>query len=786
MRTDFLPFLVGVGVALIGTSAHAAEPVTAERAAEIQGEIDTEIAKMKSDLDEVRNGYDVRVQPEVGRVDRRLREGEIHFLLNDYLRASIVLLDCVEDPANASHPRYDDCVFLLAESLRMSKNYSGARRYYEQVLPRSSGDRLKDVVLGLLQIAGDTNRYDDVDRYIARLRQAGSLSRPDVDYIYGKMLFKSGASDPQQLGRALEVFRSVPVDTSVSGQASYYAGVVLVKMGRYDEAVRQFESTLSRIATSKDAARLKDLTWLSLGRLHQELGDVGNSADAYQNISRESPYFPDMLYEIAWAHVGAANQEEDEAETLEEFTRALRATELLMATSPDSRLYPQARILQGNLQIRLGAPETAYDTFQSIVDRYGGARDRIGALMRDNDPAAFFDQLVAADLDEVGSTAILPPLALSWALEEDEMGRAVGMKQDLTQSEKFMAEARELVETLDQALRGEQRFNMVPGLKGARSKAIAVENRVINTNRRLLSLERHLTDPGIDATTKARIAQVRARAEQLETEVRELPQNEAQVDKSRGELKAAYQAAGRRAYRLRFRVSSMRAQLVAVDTWLRDNRGQLTAEETELMEQRVQKTRDRLKTYEQELTQLETEIRRATDLGEGDAGRTRAQALRTEYDAAVGEELALLRNFRARVAPELQGALARLDQQRAAVSGIADELGVLQQGLEQTVADEVASVKKNIAVEVQNLAQYEREHVQLSSETERLLGPVASRTLLAVGEQFNDLVLKADVGIIDVAWARKQAETERVNTLIREQQDRQNELETEFEDVLKE
>ena len=61
-----------------------------------------------------------------------------------------------------------------------------------------------------------------------------------------------------------------------------------------------------------------------------------------------------------------------------------------------------------------------------------------------------------------------------------------------------------------------------------------------------------------------------------------------------------------------------------------------------------------------------------------------------------------------------------------------------------------------------------------------------TRTLAAVGRQFRDLVLKADVGIIDVAWTRKQAETDKVNDLIREQQRRSSELESEFAEFLKE
>ena len=99
--------------------------------------------------------------------------------------------------------------------------------------------------------------------------------------------------------------------------------------------------------------------------------------------------------------------------------------------------------------------------------------------------------------------------------------------------------------------------------------------------------------------------------------------------------------------------------------------------------------------------------------------------------------------------------------------------------------ERVDEIRKEIAVEVNRLAQYEVEHGQLTGETDDLLGPVASRTLESVSQQFRDLVLRADVGIIDVAWARKQVETEKVNELIKEQRERTQELEEEFADVLK-
>jgi len=777
--------LAGALVTSVATPARA--QVDFEEANQVANEVDGDIASMQVDLQAISDGYSVTLSSEVGKVERRLREGEIHFLLKDYLRAAIVLLDVVEDPQYAGHGKMDECRFLLAQSLRMSRNYSGARAYYEELAPRVTGERLKDVVLGLLQIAGATNDFEDVDRYVAMLRQTGTLSRPDVDYIYGKMLFKGGFTDPQKMSRAYDVFSKIPDGNSVSARAAYYAGVTLVQLGRYEQAISQFQNTLGRIGGRAEDQPLRELVQLSLGRLYQELGDVTKSADAYQEISQDSPYFSDMLYEVAWAHVTDAGLAKDPEEVKSAYTRALRAVELLMATAPTSRLYPQARILQGNLQIRLGARETAYDTFQTIVDEYGGARDKIQRMIDDRaDAKQFFRDLLAADLESVEAKNVLPPLAVTWALEEEDMERAVAMERDLTESEQFLQESRDLVDTLEAALGSEQRFNMFPGLKEARSKAIGVENRVLDSRRRLLDLERRIVMPHMAAAQRGKVDEAHVKGQTLESEIEALPRDEEQVDATRGEIRLAYLDASRQASRLRPRLSGMRAQQVAVELWMRDNRSGLDAEARTLMDNRLQEARAETRVLEQELAQLEREIAQASEVVGGDAGRGRAHQLGKEYAAVQNEELALLRQGRLSVPGELQGVLQRLDQQRTALDQISGRLESMQSSLDGQVKSRVDEVRYAIAQEVARLDTYEREQGTLAGETQALLGPVADRTLAAVGKQFRDLVLKADVGIIDVAWARKQQETEKVNDLIREQQRRNQELEAEFAEFLKE
>lgn len=778
---------------LFWASAASAEPVTALSPSTVNerlGDIDQQIAAMTQDLRLVQQGYGdpTLLAATGGRVERRLREGEIHFLLGDYLRASIVLLDVVEDSAQRSHPRYDECLYFLAESLRRSQQNAGARRYFEDLLPRARGERLKDVILSLLEIASATGRYERVDFYISQLRAAGSLSRPDVDYLHGKMLFQSAESDPGRLEEAYRVFKSVPSGHSVSAQAAYYAGVARVQQGQYDAAIGEFNEAAGRAKAAGASARtMLDLANLALARLYQELGHSSEAVDKYQEIGRRSQSFQDSLFEVAWAHVKAASQQEEPEKREEALTRALRTAELLMATGPDSRMFPEARILEGNLQIRLGAPESAYETFESIIDRYGGARSKLADLIASNpDPRQFFDQLITKDIGSARSTAFIPPLAVDWANDSAGVRRAVGVMADLGQAETFQAESEELLAKLEDAISGERRYAMFKGLSSSRAKAFSLENRYVLANQRLLTYERGLLLPFLSPQETAALDALTAKRAGLEAEIRELPDSEEAVEARRANIERSYQEAEHRVFRQSLRVASMRAQVIAMEVWLNQNRDQLEDDARKLMQDRLVEAGKEVTQLEQEVVDLQREARTAAARHGGEAGRGRAKLVRERYADAMREEASLLGTYRSRTPTEVQAVALRMDQQRSALTQIHGDLQRLQAELDQQIDARIAELRQLISDESSRLAASRSDYTALRGETDQSLGPVASRALTEVAEEFKGLVLKADVGVIDVAWARKQFVTKQVGELVQEQQQRIRELEIEFADVLTE
>lgn len=783
-----LAALATIGVLGGAPAAVAApRPVSESKAEETLAEVGREVAQIERDMDVVARGYGAPLDlPTDGAVDRRMREGEVHFLLNDYLRASIVLYDVVDEPRNASHPRIDDATYFLAESLRRTGHVTAARAYFERLLPRVSGDRLRDTVVALLEIASATGRYDGVDAAVARLRDAGSMSRPDVDYIHGKMLFAGASGDAGGLESALARFKAVGDGAPVSPQAAYYAGVVLVALGRLDAAVPEFQTAARRArAAGESGSAIRELAQLALGRLHYEQGRTSEAVDAYQEIAVESPHFSDMLFEVAWTHVRAANSS-TVAETREQnLSLALRMSELLMASAPGPRLFPEARILEGNLQIRLGAPETAYDTFESVIDRYGGARDKLSELLDTlGDPKAFFDQIVAEDVKTVRSTSFLPPVAIEWAVRSPEVRRAVSMMQDVRRSRQDLDETRELIRTLTDALKGEQRYKMFPGLHEARNRAFGIENQLVLLNRRLLNLERQMVLPYANETAVAGLDAMAARRRAIEEEVQKLPQTTDEVTAASADIEAQYGAVDRRVFRQSYQIASMRAQVAAVEVWLARTRPSLSDEQIRLMTERVATARSELAALESETETLASDVRTARAISGADGGRVRAQRVREAYSQVMSKEFEMLAALRGDMPGDLRGLAPRLDSERRRLSELSAGLSKLQRSLDSQIDTKVGAIQDEIARELERVTSYEGQHGELSKAADGMLGPLAESSLRSVLGEFNNLVRRADVGIIDVAWARKQLESTKVNDLVQKQQSQLQELDVEFADVL--
>jgi hypothetical protein len=103
--------------------------------------------------------------------------------------------------------------------------------------------------------------------------------------------------------------------------------------------------------------------------------------------------------------------------------------------------------------------------------------------------------------------------------------------------------------------------------------------------------------------------------------------------------------------------------------------------------------------------------------------------------------------------------------------------------LYRTVDDHVASIQKVIDEERKNLARYASQIEAVSNEAEAVRAGAATEALEHVREKLHDIVVRSDVGVIDVAFARKQRETEKIGRLQRAKSKELTELNQAYADL---
>lgn len=84
------------------------------------------------------------------------------------------------------------------------------------------------------------------------------------------------------------------------------------------------------------------------------------------------------------------------------------------------------------------------------------------------------------------------------------------------------------------------------------------------------------------------------------------------------------------------------------------------------------------------------------------------------------------------------------------------------------------------------LDKYEAEVAAVSSNAKQLVGRIAYDSFRRVRRQFYDLVLKADVGVVDVAFTEKQDKTTAIQKVSAQKADALRALDADFRGVLAE
>lgn len=723
-------------------------------------------------------------------IERRISDGEILHLLGDHARASIILYDVITREEIKGHPQYEDVLFYLAESEFQVRNYFGARHYFRQLITSGTLAHSFEAFGRLIEIADQLGDYTGVEEKVAELRATGAGKiRPDIAYFYGKSLARRKKSE-------LAIAQLSVIDSAhrFYFRAQYIMAVELVRLGRLSEAlplflrVKEAAAPMGLGATEKEQNQLHDLATLAVARVQNELQQLSEALDSYQDISRTSPYFEDMLYEVAWAYIRASGLQTVESERRSHLQKAVQALDLILLDEKSRVLLPQSLVLKGNVLLRLERHSEATAAFTQVSSVYGAAATELDDTLAQNEDAiAYFNRLIAKNQGVFSAAAFLPPIAVGFAEAERDVERALGISNDLDSSRVAIDEARQISEGLIAAMTTKRAVEYYPRLQEGELKSIEIESDVIQQLEKITQLVSQALRAELNESEQTKLLELANERRRLFADYRALPKSGVALKARKEQYESGFSQADKKAFTVRYEIEGARAQLVAVSKWVDDMASQkkLKKSDVKLLRQQIDTELRVIEELEREVVQLKRDTERSrSELSVSGDPDGREANLRANYVAAVKREMVELNKLSSRLGPTQQALAQRVLALRDTLDGYLGRLQSFRKIVDDVVTKKANEVAEAVRAEQERLVEYDRELASFGVDAKDLIGNVAYKTFESVRARFHDLVLRADVGDIDVAWRRKEERTEQINRLVKDQKVAQQQLDADFREVL--
>jgi tetratricopeptide (TPR) repeat protein len=713
---------------------------------------------------------------------RRLLDAEVAYSLGDYDAAALMLFELATRPGADR----ETANFYLAESLFQKGDRGAARGYYEQVVAGGNvaSKYYQPALERLIEIAIVQKDDTDVGTSVAALdRISAGLRLPSVPYIRGKLAYSQDKHD-----EAIAYFQDVPKGSDYEMQAAYYMATTYVAKKDVQRATEIFTDLIGKKPRTANDRRIVELSQLALGRLYYERDQASKSIDSYLLVDRHSDLFPDALYEVAWVYVKS-----------KQYDKALRALELLSRSDPQSTKTPTVRILEGNLRIRkaqmirgaqiLGTldnkepddPATEYDkavqVFTETHDIYLPSYAALAQMVDSKaDPAQYLTQIAGRSEHVFQAVAPIPEAAVQYLRDEPEVQRVVAVETDLGDINANLAETEATIARLEGVLAAADKTAVYPALASRRSRISAIQGDLIKLRDDLAEQALRLVD------SSGGLAPLSARRKQLFASYAAMPDAEHVAAERLAQTQAQYDAIELSVAEVSAAIGATQAVAVALHKYGNDM-PDLPADQRKTVAGALDDAAKEALAIEDALDDIHKEIQIGRDLaGVSDDGAPAARAARKQLKAALDAEHKVLAGLAS--ASRDRGKSQKLAQLGDRAARLADQLDQTDHQIEAVVAQGLAEVRVTLAQEQTTLHAYKAELAGYEAETRSIGGSVLAASEQTVKAKFYDIVIRTDVGNVDVSWSRKEDTDDDLKRLNLSRQRELKQLKDEFKDIL--
>jgi len=734
----------------------------------------------------------------------RVAAGDMLLRNKDYDRAIESLSKVLElyRQGKAPEAAYADASLLIGEAYMSTKQYLSARRHFREILDngaRSPYDGWVGKALSrLVDIALRTDDLPALDYVFERLSRLPSTDRTgSLAYARAKALYAK-----KDYAAAKAAVNVVPAGSPYTPQAQYLLGVVLLKEAlaatpaappaaaaaaaapgaagapapvappdaRFVQAIEQFRKVTRIPATTPEQEHVVDLAWMAIGRLFYETNNYLDAVEAYSHVGRNSPEFSTTLYELAWVFV-----------RLGDFSRAQRALEVLTITDPNNLELADGSLLRADLMLRSGDFQNALNLYRNVREHFDPIRKSVDDFLAStSDPAVYYDKLTADEATMATETK-LPKVVLEWAREQAEDQHVFGMIDDVTRSRDLVKRSRKLAVKLDAVLSVPTRAKAFPELRSGIQYSMSLMNKIAKARS---TLAEGMDDVAGDAGGE--LQRIRSERRALQKRLGWLPvtdgdflRREDSGDRQWNKVSQVLQSLTVEADKLAAIVNGLKRVLKDADQY------GVTADANSRARFKLEieaNERD-LVTYNKRIEEYRDAIDNGRAMiGFGDQRYVDDDDARKRFRELFAREVAMVAagqdsGSAGDYAKGIQSLLGRadIDEQR---------LEAQRAKLEKQALEQAQALRSKIAAEVAALETYAQNLDGLDQQARLLVGEIAMKNFALVRDRVKNIVLRADVGIVQQAWEVREEQRVRVRNLQRERAREEQNLNDELREVL--
>lgn len=696
---------------------------------------------------------------------QRYEDAVYSFLIGEYESAATTFFALVESESLIARELDLDSEWYLAECLFEMENYSSAVEAYNHIIETGAGHPFfVDAVRRQLEVYGITQDSGNFQNLYRRYILSGLVSPTDqIKYTVAKSFYRQG---PVSYARAKGLFSELLPDSSYYSRARYFMGTILAAEGDLGAAREEFARAAEIEPVTSSTREVQQLSWLALGRTSYELGDYFSATEYYQKLTSSSSHYADQLYELVWTYIKQEN-----------WVEALIAIEIFLIAFPEHHYTMQLQITQGHLHMKESAFEKALVSYESVVDTFTPVQSTLDSLESRRDSAA--DVFVRMSEGEAFSDSInLPPFAVDMLVEGPNMSRAVTVNQELSRQRGDVDYTREIMEEVQGALSGSG--ESIGTFSRGRSGLELVEERTLVVRSDVLTVELDylLENAPERYTPELRTLQDRFALLAIATEDVQGAQNaganayQTYLDQVR-EVQGVASTTQQLTVELTAEAAAIRRQLeqktlsAADEAYVKRLLAEVTAELVE--------HNKRLEALQSDTTRRQV-MRTAPDTSTDNSSQR--DLIAREYDEIHKQLATYWQRTDASDRAPLQSHTNTIWTRISAVDALADRVRVK---LNDTERKELAELRQVLLDEQGRFRSIDTTLISTTDDAGELAALITQEEFGRLKDEFSDTIMRADVGIVDVYWIRKNEISDEAERLRIERADQEAELKKRFE-----